>query len=366
MDYSLLLAALALFYVGAILYLANQADLEQSAPRVDAAPYSLAEALARRQRELLLRWMLYGMVSMNLVFAIALAQALIVGQAGGLRADTALPPVDVGAGTAALIAALACSLGGWRLVGSPMARRRLKRLTGTRSLYNPDSSVHTAASVLALTFLAATFTQLALSGGVSGLASNLEAGGVSVNDVLFQAVLLTAAALLGVGLAIRRTPTQVVERLGLRLPTPGDWGWGTAVGLGLYLALIAMVTVWALLVPPEQMAEQSAAAEQIARAFSTLPAAFLLALTASVSEEILFRGALQPVFGLSLTSVFFALVHMQYALTPAAFIILVVALGLGWLRQRQSTSSAIIAHFIYNFVQLAVAILAAGVLTGRP
>jgi membrane protease YdiL (CAAX protease family) len=96
-----------------------------------------------------------------------------------------------------------------------------------------------------------------------------------------------------------------------------------------------------------------------------LPAAFWLALTAALSEEILFRGALQPVFGLPLTSVYFALVHMQYALTPAAVIIFVVALGLGWLRQRQSTSSAIIAHFVYNFVQLAVAILAASLLAGR-
>jgi len=64
---------------------------------------------------------------------------------------------------------------------------------------------------------------------------------------------------------------------------------------------------------------------------------------------------------LGLTSLFFALVHMQYTLTPATLIIFVVAVGLGILRRRQSTTAAIIAHFVYNFVQLALAILAVGV-----
>jgi membrane protease YdiL (CAAX protease family) len=146
------------------------------------------------------------------------------------------------------------------------------------------------------------------------------------------------------------------------LPTRADVVWGVCAGIGLYVALIVMSTIWSALVPLDQIEQQSAAAEQIANAFNTLPLAFLLSLAAGVSEEILFRGALQPIFGLVPTSIFFALLHVQYSLTPATIIIFIVGLGLGILRQRQSTSAAIIAHFVYNFVQLALAILVLGVL----
>jgi uncharacterized protein len=71
----------------------------------------------------------------------------------------------------------------------------------------------------------------------------------------------------------------------------------------------------------------------------------------------LFRGALQPVFGLWITSIFFALLHTQYTLTPASLTIVVVALGLGWLRRRYSTAASIVAHFVYNFVLLALPLL---------
>jgi hypothetical protein len=91
--------------------------------------------------------------------------------------------------------------------------------------------------------------------------------------------------------------------------------------------------------------------------FNTLPLAFLLSVMAAVSEEIIFRGALQPVSGLPLASAFFALSHIQYALTPATLIVFVVGLGLGWLRLRRNTTSAIMAHFVYNFVQLALTVL---------
>ena len=81
-----------------------------------------------------------------------------------------------------------------------------------------------------------------------------------------------------------------------------------------------------------------------------------LSLTAAVSEEILFRGALQPVFGLPLTTVFFVTFHDQYTLSPAMLIVLSVGLGLALLRRYQSTTSAIIAHFIYNFVPVVIVI----------
>ena len=165
-------------------------------------------------------------------------------------------------------------------------------------------------------------------------------------------------------MAIRRSWLQSLSRLGLRLPTRGDMTSGIGVGILLYLLLLVMAVIWEALVPADQIQQQSAAAEQLAQSFNTLPLAFALSLSAAVGEEILFRGAIQPILGLFWTSLLFALVHVQYSLTPATVIIFVVALGLGLLRQRQSTSASIIAHFTYNFIQLALAIFAAQTLGG--
>ena len=92
----------------------------------------------------------------------------------------------------------------------------------------------------------------------------------------------------------------------------------------------------------------------IAGGVNTLAFAFLIAFGAAVGEEIAFRGALQPIFGLWPTAVFFALTHVQYTLTPATLLIVGVALGLGWLRKRFNTTAAIVAHFAYDFTLLAL------------
>lgn len=356
MDISLLLfTVVALIYVGAVIYLANQEEAERLPTTSNSTP-----EIGFQPGSTLLRWMLYGLAALNF-FA-----GLLVLQMGLLKGETALPPdmqlpqVDLPAALGSFGLSLIVTWFCIRVVGSVAFRQRLHGWIGERGLYKPDSSVHTAAVVLSLTLLSLTISQLVLSGGLSGLAQNVEIEGVSPGALVFQGILMVTAAFLGVGLFIRRTPLQSLERLGLRLPTSQDVTWGLGIGLLLYFALMVMATLWALLVPPEQMQQQSAAADQIARAFGTLPLAFLLSVTSAVSEEILFRGALQPVFGLGVTSIFFALIHMQYTLTPATLIIFVVALGLGWLRRRQSTTAAMIAHFTYNFIQLAAAILLTG------
>jgi membrane protease YdiL (CAAX protease family) len=86
--------------------------------------------------------------------------------------------------------------------------------------------------------------------------------------------------------------------------------------------------------------------------------AFLAAASAAIGEEILFRGALQPVFGIIPTTLFFALLHSQYALTPSTIVIILVGGAFGWLKEKQSTTAAIIAHFAYNFVLLGIAYVA--------
>lgn len=217
--------------------------------------------------------------------------------------------------------------------------------------YEPDNLVHTTAILLALLALVNTLGSFVLAGGLEGLAENIQTSEPRLLDLGLLLVLYTSVALLGVGLFVRRNFSQVIDRLGLRWPTGDDWRAGFLVGVGLFILQMVIGSVWVMLSDPETLRQQTAAAEQIFQAFSgSLLAGLILALSASIGEEILFRGALQPVFGLWLTSLFFALLHTQYTLTPASVIIFGVALGFGWVRRRHSTSAAIIGHFVYNFI----------------
>ncbi|MEO8607330.1 MAG: type II CAAX endopeptidase family protein [Chloroflexota bacterium] len=364
---SLILVAIVITYIGAIIYIANLNDSVQKTLKAVPNPLTTfdGQAAALRQRSTIVRWMLYGIISIGLVFALLILQLGLLNNSPDALAqvnelEVQLPKVDVTAAVANFVLTLVLVILSVRLVASDSTRQRLHRLIGEHGLYNPESSVHTVAIVLALLMISFTFGQLVVAGGLTGLADSVEISGVSIEAELFTAALMIAAAFLGIGVAIHRTLDQGLLRLNLRLPTRTDVIWGVGVGLGLYGALIVMGGIWTALVPPEQIAQQSAAAQQIANAYNTLPLAFILSLAAAVSEEILFRGALQPVFGLVATSIFFALLHVQYSLTPATIIIFVVGLGLGLLRQRKSTSAAIIAHFVYNFIQLALAILVVG------
>jgi membrane protease YdiL (CAAX protease family) len=268
-----------------------------------------------------------------------------------------MPVIDQNAAVASFVITLVLSVLALRVITSDATRQTVKRLVGKHALFNPQSNVHVVAVVLSFVIVSFTFGTVVIAGGTSGLAENVEASGVSLNEILFQDVLMVVVAFLGIGLAIRRSGQQSLERLGLRLPMVKDIAWGIGIGVLLYGVLLVLVAIWQVFVPLEQIQEQNAAAQQIAQSFNTLPLAFALSLAAGVSEEILFRGAVQPVFGLIWTSVLFVLIHSQYTLTPATLIIFVISLGFGLLRQRQSTTASIIAHFTYNFIQLALAIL---------
>ena len=228
---------------------------------------------------------------------------------------------------------------------------------GKQTRYNHESQLHLVAIILALTLVGYLFTNFVIGGGLSGVAKSIQENGISLGTLVFQAVMFVVVACLGIGLAIRRTLPQALERLGLQRPTPQNVLAGVVAGIALIVVSLIMTLIWTKLVTPEQYAQQSAAAAEIDSQFNTVQAAFLLALTSAISEEILFRGALQPVFGIPLTTVLFVLFHDQYTLTPAMLIILIVGSGLALLRRYQSTTSAIIAHFVYNFVPIALIIL---------
>jgi hypothetical protein len=81
---------------------------------------------------------------------------------------------------------------------------------------------------------------------------------------------------------------------------------------------------------------------------TSLPGVLTLGLAAALGEESVFRGALQPRFGLILTAVLFALLHSNYGITLSTVLVFAVGMVLGLLRQRYNTTASMLAHAIYN------------------
>ncbi|HSH05434.1 MAG TPA: CPBP family glutamic-type intramembrane protease, partial [Anaerolineae bacterium] len=70
------------------------------------------------------------------------------------------------------------------------------------------------------------------------------------------------------------------------------------------------------------------------------------------------RGPLQPILGVWPTAMIFALAHIQYGATVATVVIIILAVVLGYVRERHNTSMVIFIHAGYDFVLGMLSLLA--------
>ena len=221
------------------------------------------------------------------------------------------------------------------------ARRWLARLLPA---LDAESAVHTLALVT-VGYLAGN-AALTLAPGLDSLAESVE--GARILDLLTQASVFVLAAFLGVGLGLRRDGRGAAERLGLQRPTARQLA--TGVGWMLFFVVLqsCIGALWFLL-SPEEAAQIGGLNEILLGNFDTVGEWFLLAAAAGLSEELLFRGALQPIFGIVPTSLIFAISHVQYGLSPATLTVFLLSVVLGIIRKRSNTTVAILVHGGYNF-----------------
>ena len=219
---------------------------------------------------------------------------------------------------------------------------------------DPHSPLHTLALVLSGYFAGSVILQV--SGGLNDLAENLPP--VSIWLFLVQQLGFVLIALLGVGAMMRRDWTAVLDRLGLGPINSRQ----ILESVGWIVLLLILQTIGGIAweaIDPEQVALVDEISQTLYQDFGIWH--WLgLALGAGIGEEILFRGALQPVLGIWFTSILFAIVHVQYGLlTPATLVLFFLSLILGFIRQRHNTTVAIFVHFGYNLILGLNALLAA-------
>lgn len=209
----------------------------------------------------------------------------------------------------------------------------------------PGSPVHTLALVLAGYLIG--YTGLALSqGGVEALAETAEP--TSLGLFVFSELLFGLIGFLGAGWLVRRNGREILERLGLVRPTAAQLMRGVGWIIILVIMQFAASALWYQL-NPEQVTNLEDLNSALLGNFDTVGEWLALALAAGIGEEILFRGAMQPVFGLVFTSILFAIIHIQYGFSLATIIVVILALILGIIRRRTNTTVAIFVHAGYDF-----------------
>jgi membrane protease YdiL (CAAX protease family) len=301
----------------------------------------------------LLRWLLYSAGGLTGLLALSFLMAVFAPESMVETNETSYT-IGTGAALTGIVLTFTATFLIFYFIQSANARQRLSQLISKGRGYDPDSLVHLTAIVLSLLVITGIFVSYWLSGGTEAAAEAMSQ--ISGGEVLLQNLVWVMVAFLGVGFAIRRGETSTLRRLDLRIPNQDDWVWGVGVGMGL---LVVSIIIGLILTAILDEVGSEAAENQVETLASLgLPTITLLLIAIAIGEELFFRGAMQPVFGNVLVTLFFVSMHTQTLFAPLILGLVAVSLILGWLRDRHSTSAAIIAHFCYNFIVVGLQMIA--------
>ena len=151
------------------------------------------------------------------------------------------------------------------------------------------------------------------------------------------------------------------RQLGLKVSRPlPELGIGAAAGIGGWLMVLGVMValgslIWAL-GGEELLPDQPPA---LIPWLAGLPVAMRLAVSVSagVVEEAFFRGFLQPRVGITMSTALFVLAHASYEqplmLVGVTLLSLLFALLVRW---RQSIWAAVVAHTVFDAVQLLIVV----------
>lgn len=240
----------------------------------------------------------------------------------------------------------------------------LRRLVARVLPLDAGSPVHAVALALSmLVFVAMGFTLgIGLGNFTEQLTQQIESGAgqpLPLGALWAQAGMFVLFAFVGVGWGTRRSFGATLQRLGIVRPT----GREVLVGLLAAFAMVPVVVVMESLASALGMGVpqdiESLSDMLLGPLFETPWGILSVGLAAALGEEPLFRGALQPRFGLLLTALLFALVHNNYGLSFATLVVFVLGLVLGFERIRYNTTTSIITHATYNSLLGLMAYLAA-------
>jgi membrane protease YdiL (CAAX protease family) len=130
-------------------------------------------------------------------------------------------------------------------------------------------------------------------------------------------------------------------------------GFGLALACIFGLLLVSLALQGASVSVPE-----NERALEIAKSV-TLLGALGIAAGAAISEEVFFRGFLQPRIGVVAQAVLFGLAHLSYVNVLEVVVTLTLGLLFGLVyRSTRNLYAPIAAHFLFNLIMLVIGIYA--------
>jgi len=177
--------------------------------------------------------------------------------------------------------------------------------------------------------------------------SDITTPAVTIASQVINVLFFVFVAYVAVGTNIYRSQQEATARLGLRWPTLPDIVVGVAAVIPAFILSMmgSLLTLW---FQPDLFENLGDTMEEMSSGTHVVLLNVLLFASAGLGEEILFRGAIQPRFGIVLAAAFWALVHTQYQFSYVVLGLFMVGVLFGLMRRHVSTTSAIIAHALYN------------------
>ncbi len=234
----------------------------------------------------------------------------------------------------------------------------VRRLAGRiLPAFRPASPVHAVA--LAYTALVVANLLFTVGMGIGNIANMMQqAGPTDLTPSLWaQEIMMAVMALVGVGWLARRSLADGLRRLAVVKPSLRQALAGVGIGAGLAVLIVILEALLSK-VGIVTDADVQKLSEQLLGPLVQGPFGIItLGVAAALGEETLFRGALQPRFGLLFTTLLFALLHSTYGLSLATVLVFGVGLVLGIVRLRANTTTSMIVHAIYNMTLGVIAAL---------
>lgn len=271
---------------------------------------------------------------------------LLFGLPGGLLsvAGLALTTNDQAGGPLILGLGLAFSL--------PLLKP-FRRLLARFTPMDPSSPIDLCGLAMILAVMTFLIIQARLTGPVE--LGEGESGALAGNAGWLILTMLTfiAVAYASVGYRIYRTGHDATKRLGLQVPSLRTIG----ISLAFVIPCFIVSTIGSLLTvafQPDIVDNVEETMDQITNGLQNPVGALLIGLTAGIGEELLFRGAVQPRFGIAIAALLWTSLHFQYEFSFILVGLFGVGVLLGLQRKYFGTSSAIVTHAVYNMVVVGI------------
>lgn len=219
----------------------------------------------------------------------------------------------------------------------------LSKVTGIE----PGNWLHATALVFAALLVGISATTAATADVVT-----VGRGSSSALTVVLQDAFFVIASLVGVGWLVRKRLGEALKRLGLVRPSLRDIGFAIIYLMILFALVIVVGAVTKLLDMDSGILDNENDPTIEILGGVSIATAVIFALGAGIGEETLFRGAMQPKFGIVLTSLIFTVLHIQYPNPIQMGTLFAVGIVFGYERKVINTSTAIITHTLYDMLLL--------------